>query len=129
MNRPAHHRVSRCWLAMANTGRRSSIGSRFPSVPVPLSRGGVPSRPQQFTIPELISQGSQESFQGDGEIGVDFQWHRVRPLTRIGGWASQEVDDESEEDVHGDLWYVFSTLESFVITCKLKSLMMEICFD
>jgi hypothetical protein len=65
----------------------------------------------------------------DGEISVDFQWHRVRPLTRIGGWASQEVDDESEEDVHGDLWYVFSTLESFVITCKLKSLMMEICFD
>jgi hypothetical protein len=63
MNHPAHRQVSRYWLAMVNTGRRSSIGSRFPlsSVPVPPSRGGAPSQPQEFTIPQFMSQGSQES--------------------------------------------------------------------
>jgi hypothetical protein len=39
---------------------------------------------------------------------VDFQRRRVRP--RIGGWASQEVGVESDEDVHGDLCGIFSPL-------------------
>jgi hypothetical protein len=96
---------------MVITGRRSSIGSRFPlSVPVPPSRG-VPSRPQQFMIPQFITQGSEESLQGDREIGVDFQWCRVRPPTRIGGSVSQDVvSDEYDQDVHEDLCGIFSPL-------------------
>jgi hypothetical protein len=101
---------------MANPGRRSSKGSGFPlSVPLPPCRGGVPSRPQQLAIPQFIIQGSHESFEGDGEIGVDFQRRRVRPPTRFGGRESQEVvGDESDEDVHAWrlVWYISFTFES-----------------
>jgi hypothetical protein len=87
-------------------------GKRFLlSVPVPPSCGGIPNWLQQFVIPQLISQGSQELLQGNGEIGVDFHRHQVHPPARIGGWALQEVvGDESDEDVHGDLCGIFPPL-------------------
>jgi hypothetical protein len=98
---------------MANPGRRSSMGSGVPlSVLAAPSRGArVPSWLQQFAIPQFMSQGNQDSLQGDGEICVDFHRRWVHPPTGIGGWASQEVfGDESDEDVHGDLCGIFPSL-------------------
>jgi hypothetical protein len=56
---------------MANPGRRSSMASGFPLSIALLPCRGVPSQPQQFAIPQFMSQGRHESLEGDGEIGVD----------------------------------------------------------
>jgi hypothetical protein len=45
--------------------------------------------------------------EGDEEIGVDFQRRRIHPPTRFGG---RELHDESDEDVHGDLYGIFPSL-------------------